>query len=166
NPEPHLAELAHHFLEGLPGGDVDKAVGYATRAGDRANAQLAYEDAATHYERALQALELREQPNERLRCELLVKHGEACWSVGFEAMESLEEAAHLAERLGDSEMFARAALGRSGFGAGLYVMAGDPVQVTLLEKALGALADCDSALRAQVMGRLSALRVFMGNPEG
>src|SRR5262249_46402606 len=25
NPGPHLAELAHHFLEALPGGDVDKA---------------------------------------------------------------------------------------------------------------------------------------------
>jgi tetratricopeptide (TPR) repeat protein len=166
-PEPHLAELAHHFLEGLPGGDVDKAVGYATRAGDRANEQLAYEEAAIHYERALQALELREeQPNERLRCELLLKHGEARWSVAFEAMESLEEAANLAERLGDAETFARAALGRAGFGAGLYVMAGDPVQVALLERALGALDNRDGALRARVMGRLSALRVFMGNPHG
>src|SRR5262249_4761029 len=65
NPEPHLAELAHHFLEALPGGDVAKAVDYATRAGDHANAQLAYEDAALPYHRALQALELEAQPDER-----------------------------------------------------------------------------------------------------
>src|SRR5262249_60432934 len=92
NPEPPLAELAHHFLEGLPGGDPDKAVAYAARAGDRANAQLAYEDAAIHYERALQALELRQPPDERLRCELLLKLGEAWWSVGgFERTEPLEE---------------------------------------------------------------------------
>src|SRR5262249_31381394 len=82
NPGPHLAELAHHFLEALPGGDVDKAVDYATRAGDRANAQLAYEDAAIHYERALQALELQEQLDERQRCERLVKLGEAQWRAG------------------------------------------------------------------------------------
>src|SRR5262249_61356188 len=82
NPEPHLAELAHHFLEALPGGDVAKAIEYATRAGDRANAQLAYEDAAIHYERALQALELAEQPDERRRGELLLKLGEAQWSAG------------------------------------------------------------------------------------
>ena len=32
NPEPHLAELAHHFFQAAPGGDVDKAVGYARSA--------------------------------------------------------------------------------------------------------------------------------------
>src|SRR5262249_61564482 len=118
NPEPHLAELAHHFLEALPGGDVAKAIEYATRAGDRANPQLAYEDAAIHYERALQALELQEQPDERPRCELLLKLGEAQWSAGGfeEPKESLREAALIAERLGDPELFARAALGLAGPG--------------------------------------------------
>jgi tetratricopeptide (TPR) repeat protein len=165
NLEPRLAELAHHFLEALPGGDVEKAVGYAIRAGDRANEQLAYEEAVSHYERALQALELAEQPNDRLRSELLLKHGEAGWSAGFQTMASLEQAAEVAERLGDAEILARAALGRAGFAAGLHVMPGEAVQVALLERALAALGESDSALRAQVMGKLSQLRVFVGATE-
>ena len=34
DPEPHLAELAYHFFEAAPGGDVEKALVYARRAGD------------------------------------------------------------------------------------------------------------------------------------
>src|SRR4029079_11773751 len=78
-PGPHLAELAHHFRSALPGGDVDKAIDYAMRAGDYATEQLAYEEAAIHHERALQALDLRAEPDDRLRAQLLLKHGEACW---------------------------------------------------------------------------------------
>src|SRR3990172_2097993 len=58
NPEPHLAELAYHFSEGAQGGDVEKAIDYAVRAGDRAAALLAHEDSVHQYEMALQALEL------------------------------------------------------------------------------------------------------------
>lgn len=63
NAEPHLAELAHHFGEAAAGGEVEKALDYAQRAGDRARSLLAYEDAARHYELALQALELVEPPD-------------------------------------------------------------------------------------------------------
>jgi DNA-binding SARP family transcriptional activator/tetratricopeptide (TPR) repeat protein len=54
--DPYLGELAFHFLA-AGGGAVDKAVGYSLRAGDRASRQLAYAEAAGHYERALDALE-------------------------------------------------------------------------------------------------------------
>src|SRR5262249_1497052 len=141
NPEPHLAELAHHFLEALPGGDVAKAVDYATRAGDHANAQLAYEDAALHYERALQALELEEQrgkPDEGQRCELLLKLGEAQWSAGGleKPQESTREAATIAERLGDPGLFARAALAATGPVIGTTLFVGDESGGALLERAL------------------------------
>jgi tetratricopeptide (TPR) repeat protein len=166
SPEPHLAELAHHFLEGLPGGDVDKAVAYAARAGDRANAQLAYAEAAILYERALLALELQEPPDERLRCELLVKVGAAQWGAGgFETRRKpLEEAAVLAERLGDADLLARAALMLAGPNVGFHIAIGG--SIAFLERALAALGDRDSALRAQVMGRLAGLRTFVGNPKG
>jgi hypothetical protein len=168
NLEPHLAELAHHFLEALPGGDVGKAVDYATRAGDRANTQLAYEDAAIHYERALQARELEEQPDERPRCELLLKLGEAQWSAGgFERpMESMREAAVIAERLGDAELLAHAALGLAGPGNIMTPILGDESGIALLERALAALDARDSALRARVMGRLASVRLLTGNPQG
>ena len=54
-PGPHLAELAYHSIAG---GDLDKGVGYARRAGDRALALLAYEEAARLYGMALDAHDL------------------------------------------------------------------------------------------------------------
>jgi tetratricopeptide (TPR) repeat protein len=164
DPEPHLSELAHHFLEALPGGDVDKAVDYARRAGDLASQQLAYEEAANHYTRALRSLELREEPAERLRCELLLKLGEACWAAGGygKHFDSMREAAELAERLGAPELLARAALVRAG-GSGFLIMPGDQGDVRLLETALVAQGDRDSALRAELMGQIAGLRVFKGD---
>src|SRR4030042_394602 len=68
HPEPHVAELAHHFFEAAPRGDVAQAIHYARRAGDRAAALLAHAEAAEHYGLALQALELRDKSDDRLRC--------------------------------------------------------------------------------------------------
>jgi tetratricopeptide (TPR) repeat protein len=166
DPESHLAELAHHFLEGVRGGDVEKAIAYARRAGHRATQQLAYEDAAHHYECALQALELREAPDDRLLCELLLELDEVRWSAGARGKpsHSLLKAADLAERLGDPELLARAALGYAGHGAGFAAGVGDARTTPLLRKALAALDEHDSALRAQVMSDLVRLRFFVDDP--
>jgi tetratricopeptide (TPR) repeat protein len=166
DPEPHLAELAHHFLEGVRGGDVEKALDYARRAGHRATQQLAYEDAAHHYERALQALELQEGPDERLHCELLLELGEARWSAGARGTpsDSLQRAAELAERLGAPELLARAALGCAGHGTALIAATGNESAILLLRKALDALDERDSPLRARVMSDLVRLRHFGGDP--
>ena len=48
SPE-HLAALAYHFFQGAPGGDIEKAVATSLRAAENALAQLAFEDAASHY---------------------------------------------------------------------------------------------------------------------
>jgi DNA-binding SARP family transcriptional activator len=77
NPEPHLAELAHHFFLAAPGGEAGKAVEYARRAGDRAVASLAYEEAARLFSLGLEALELDVAPDETTRTELLLWLGEA-----------------------------------------------------------------------------------------
>ena len=55
-PDAHVAELAYHFFEALPGGDVAKAIAYGQQAAERAGSMLAHEQAAEHYVRALQAL--------------------------------------------------------------------------------------------------------------
>src|SRR5262249_49622403 len=153
---------AHHFLEGLRGSDVDKAIDYARRAGRRATHQLAYEDAAHHYARALQALELQEARDERLHCELLLELGEVRWSAGARGKpgDSLQRAAELAERLGAPELLARAALGCAGHGMGLIAATGNERAILLLRKALAALDERGSALRARVMGDLVRLQLF------
>ena len=61
DPEPRLAELAYHFLQAQ---DLEPAIEYAVRAGDRAVELMAYEDGAELYTDALEALETHEPPAE------------------------------------------------------------------------------------------------------
>ena len=58
-PNPPLAELAYHFSQAASAGAVDKAVDYATRAGDRAADGLAHEQATRLFDVALHSLEFR-----------------------------------------------------------------------------------------------------------
>src|SRR5687767_12848966 len=51
--EHHLAELARHFVAAERAGDPDKAINYSVRAGRRSLDQLAYEEAARHFEAAV-----------------------------------------------------------------------------------------------------------------
>jgi DNA-binding SARP family transcriptional activator len=77
DPEPHLAELAHHFFLAGPGGDIDKTIEYTRRAGERAAGLFAYEEAVRYYEMALRALERRPAKNEAEKSELLLALGAA-----------------------------------------------------------------------------------------
>ena len=56
-PNPPLAELAYHFSQAASAGAVEKAIDYATRAGDRAADGLAHEQAARLFDLALHSLE-------------------------------------------------------------------------------------------------------------
>src|SRR2546427_3189316 len=56
--EGSLPQLAYHFCEAASAGDVEKAVDYAKRAAERALQMTAYEEAVSHYERALQVMDL------------------------------------------------------------------------------------------------------------
>jgi DNA-binding winged helix-turn-helix (wHTH) protein/tetratricopeptide (TPR) repeat protein len=152
DPEPHLAELAHHFVQAAPGGAAGSAIEYSVRAAQRATAQLAYEQAVAHYERALAALPFAE-PDERRRCEILIALGAAHWRAaeGERARERYLSAADVARALGEPELMARAAV---GFGVWDQDDIVDEVLVRLLEESLDILGGADSALRARVMGRL------------
>jgi len=159
--EPHLAELAYHFFEAAPGGDVRRAVDYATRAAERATARLAYEEAAGHYDRALQAMELQESTEPTARGAVLLAFGVAQRRAGDfgKARETFLRAADIARALqaaGASHagtMLANAALGFAEEG----VQAGhvDPPAISLLEDACSALGAQDSGLHAHVLCRLA-----------
>jgi tetratricopeptide (TPR) repeat protein len=111
DPEPHLAELAQHFVAAAPIGSRDKALAYERRAGDRAAAQLAFEEAARHYEIALTLVD-----DERGRCELLLAVGDAEARAGDTpaSKDAFREAAELADRAGLPQHLARAAIGYGG----------------------------------------------------
>jgi DNA-binding SARP family transcriptional activator len=155
--EPHLAELAHHFFESIPGGDGQKAVDYARRAGSRAVALLAYEEAVRLCEMALQALGPDTGQSPRLRCELLLALGDAQGRAGDgpRAKSTFLRAAELARSAGLSELLARAAAGYGGRFLWTHALT-DERLVPLLEEGLSALGEADSVLRVQLLSRLGA----------
>jgi tetratricopeptide (TPR) repeat protein len=164
--DPHLAELAYHFFQAAPGGDAEKAIHYAVRAAERATGLLAYEDAVGHYERALQALELKEQAKEGNRCELFLALGEAQTKAGDteKARENFQVAAELARKEDDPEQLARAVLGIGAGPTGITFGRVDDFHVGLLKEALGALGKGDSALRARLLAQLSLALYY--SPQG
>jgi predicted ATPase/class 3 adenylate cyclase len=156
DPEPYLAELAHHFFLAGAGGDIEKTIEYTRRAGERAVALLAYEEAVRHYEMALRASERDEPKDDREMCELYLALGDAHAKAGSmqEAKEAFVAAAELARRARLPEQLARAALGYGG----RFVWSrafGDTRLVPLLEEALAGLPEKDSEVRVLLLARLA-----------
>jgi DNA-binding SARP family transcriptional activator len=151
NPDPHLAELAHHFALAVPAVPAETAVEYARRAGDRALAQLAYEEAARLYELALML-----SVDDVRRCDLLLRLGDALARAGDtpSSKRHFAEAAQLAEKRDLAEQLAHAAL---GYGGRIVweVSRDDDRLIPLLERALEKLPTHDSPLRVRLLARLA-----------
>jgi tetratricopeptide (TPR) repeat protein len=153
--DPPLGELAHHFLRADPPRGAD----YAERAGRRSLEQLAYEDAATHFARALEALH---EPDDERRTRLWLALGEARLRAGdaAEAATAFEAAAALARHNGRPDLLAETALAFGSGLSGFEVRLLDRAQIDLLEEALRSLDAGDSSLRAWTMARLSIALTF------
>jgi class 3 adenylate cyclase/tetratricopeptide (TPR) repeat protein len=164
DPDPPVAELAHHFIVAAPAGEADKAIAYAERAARRASDQLAHEEAATHYERALEVLDFAPGSDPTRRLALLLELGEAQRRAGrfIAGRESFEAAAAAARELGDSESLARAALGMSALSE---VGRLDETIVEVIEESLAALGNEDSVTRVELLGGLSQELVWR-DPQG
>src|SRR6059036_256184 len=170
DPTPHLATLAHHFLEAVPAAGAEKAITYGTRAARHAEASLAYEDAAVLFERVLEVLAEANPADARERCELLLARGGVQWKAGDGpgARETFREAADIARRIGDAPLLARSALGFAGEGSRLlWVRSGilDQPRIELLEEALHRLGDGDPGLRARLLARLAINLYWAPEPE-
>ncbi len=151
--EAHLPELAHHFLSAAPRGDLAKAVDYAERAAQRALDNLAYEQAAELFTRALEALEMLAPDIER-RASLLLGLGSAESRSGRpSARATFESAVAAARAIGADDILARAALGSSPFALTPgYV---DEGHVALLVEGLERVGREDSPLRVRLLGSLA-----------
>lgn len=155
-----LSEIAHHLALAAPLGDPQRTIDYLERAGDRAAAMLAYEEAVRHFGRALQLLGTDPEGEPGRRCDLLLRLGDAQWRAGDvkAAQSSFEDATQLARRLGDGELLARAALGYVTALGGFLFYARFEVGATgagLLADALAVLPDDDSPLRVSLLSRLA-----------
>jgi tetratricopeptide (TPR) repeat protein len=157
--EVHVAELARHFAEVAGAGEAAKALEYARGAGERAMGMYAYEEAAAQYQRALHACKFAD-PDEAVRCELLLRLGDAQARAGDypDAKETYLQAAQLSRRLASPERLARAAL---GFGEPQAERGRvDQRLVVLLQEALDSLSPRDGSLRVRLLARLSAELTF------
>jgi DNA-binding CsgD family transcriptional regulator len=147
-----LPELARHFLAA---GDADKAIEYARRAGERAEALLAFEDAVELFQTALEGTEQRPQPDDAGRCRLLLLLGEALRKANDfpRALETLRQAADLATTLNLPEISARAAMAYE-HAAWRHEKGTEPPPRHLLERALRQVADSEPVLAAEVTAAL------------
>src|SRR3972149_6698594 len=113
---------------------------------------------------ALLALEARDQPDEAQRCELPLALGDAQWKVGdtSKARETFLQAADIARTHEYAERLTRAAL---GYGQLFVAGTVDESLNTLLEEALRALGEDESALRARALARLALWLYFSDSRE-
>ncbi len=120
-----VEELAYHFEAAIPvGGDVEKAVGYAMRAGELARSKCAWDEAEAHWRRALHLMEQgRADPEEEAG--LVERLADLLFSTGGDyraAVTYLERALRVREELGQVE---RAAQIHSRLGVALSTHIGE-----------------------------------------
>lgn len=159
NPDAYLAELAYHWLAATPEvgvatEDAAKAADYSEKAGRKAMAALAYEEAIQHFGGAIRAISLA--GDQARRCELAISLGEAQRCAGDPAYrETLLAAGQLAMELGDAERCARAALTNE---RGIFSRYGqvDLERAKALENALRLVGSEDSAMRARLLASLAS----------
>jgi class 3 adenylate cyclase/DNA-binding CsgD family transcriptional regulator len=160
--DPFLPELARHFQAAGNDADSDRAIDYATRAGRRADALLAFEDAVQFFQTALEAIDQRTEPDVVARCRLLLLLGEAQRkSNDFpSALSTLAETAKAAGKLGLSDILGQAALAyeRTSWRSGLF--SPDPLPGQLLEEALREIPETKPALRARLSGALGRALLY------
>lgn len=159
--DPPLAEIAQHLMHGAPVVADPRAVDYAERAGRLAADQLAYEDAAIQYSRALEALDAIGGDEDR-RAALLLALGDARMRAADVdgARRAFGTAAEIARRRDRPQVLARAALGLASGLDGFEVRLVDRAQIDLLEEALDVLGPEDGPVRARLLALLSVALTF------
>lgn len=155
--DDYLPALAHHWGKAsAPVTDTTRAVEYARRAGDRALAQLANNEAANYYVSGLDLLDAAGAGCADLRrVELLIGLGEAQRRIPDPAYrDTLLNAARLARELGDAHALARAALANTLGHMWTGVLQVDEDRVEMLEAAIAAIGEDDRRIRARLLATL------------
>lgn len=170
-PDVEPSIVSHHYFRA---GDGPNAVAFAQRAAASALRRMAFEEAASQYERALQALALGPprdgadhddaRDTHRLRCDLCLGLAEARWRIGdaAAARSAFAEALDAADQAADPERYATAALGHAGPPEAAEF---DIALAAPLRRALEVLPPDPSPLRLRVEGRLSDILFNTGRTE-
>ncbi|HWX09902.1 MAG TPA: AAA family ATPase [Gaiellaceae bacterium] len=154
-----LADLAYHFTEAAPFGSAERGSDYNVLAARAASAALAFDEAATQLQTALE-LGI-DDPAER--AEIFLELGEASHRGGkaVDALRAFRAAADIARESHDAQLLSRAAIGfeNACWRPGMT----DQGAVELLEAAAAALGDENSELRVGLLAGLSRVLDFQGN---
>ena len=151
SPGSRLADLAHHFAAAASLEDSDRALRYNVQAGEAALAALAFDQAAAHFQTALEV----GPASAEARAEIWLQLGEASYEAGeaVRALDAFSQAAEFATARGDAELLARAAVGFEQACSAPVIT--DRGAVELLERAAAALGDGDTELRVGVLAGLA-----------
>lgn len=164
DPGDRIAELARQWGLATQAADSAKAIDYARRAGERALARLAPDDALRWFSQAIELLDSQPEADEGVRCELLIGIGMAQKDLGDPAFrEMLLQAAAIARQLGDAQRLVRPTLENT---RGWFASAGqvDAERVRGLEAAIDAV-EPTSPDRSVLLAILAAELTFSGDAE-
>ncbi|HWV86705.1 MAG TPA: AAA family ATPase [Capillimicrobium sp.] len=167
-PDERAAERAHHWALTGVAADRPRAVDACLRAGRGALHDLAPAEALRWFRRGLDLLDGGRAvcDDGALRCDLLTGAGEAQRHAGdLDFRETLLHACALADRLGDADRLARAALANSrGHPSTMGFV--DDERVAALRRALELDGGSQPARRARLLALLAMELVWDGDPDG
>lgn len=154
--ESRLTELAWHFSEAAALGEVDRAIAFGRRAGDAARDDLAFEEAAGAYERALEVLELREGTDPQLQAELLLAAGDSLHAITDpRGRELLLAAEQLGRSVDDVSILAEVLVSLSRNVFNRSDVSPDQHEIALGDFVLERESSLDPGLLARVLSALS-----------
>lgn len=156
---PHLATLAFHFLRGVAAGKATDAYEYSRRAGDDAMASFSFEQAARHYQQALDLIpQVGASEDDHLDLTLSLGRAQLRAAQPDHGFATLEEAAQLARSLARWRHLALIALEQA---PDLTPLTWQPQRIALIEEALEAVGDRDPSLRARLLARYAIYGYYL-----
>ncbi len=147
-----MSALAHHHYHGMAVGDPERTLTYSLRAAELAQDALAFEQAAVHYERAIQSLDQQDTIDPEHRLRVLLALGDAHRAAGERAGRRMAylQAQQTAKALDRPADFARAAIGLCDLSE--WAIRDQEAEAAVVE-AIDWLGDAEPVLRAQLTTR-------------
>jgi class 3 adenylate cyclase/tetratricopeptide (TPR) repeat protein len=157
--EAQTAVVAHHFVAGATAGCRGEAIAWSERAGARAMEQFAFEEAVTHFHRAIELLEWDDPPDRAARARLLLAEQDARGAVGDAsgAKTAAARAIEDARAVGSAELLVEAAISRVWW----IGTVNEPETAQLLEDTLAVVDEHDLSRRAALLGALAFHRAVI-----
>jgi class 3 adenylate cyclase/tetratricopeptide (TPR) repeat protein len=159
DPTASPASAAVHWLAAGDLAEIPAVRASCVLAAEEALRHRAPDEAVKWFAHALDT-----NPSEADRCRLMVKLGDAQRLAGDAAHhETLLTAGALAQKIGNADLLAEAALANSRWFAS-SVGSGDPAELALLEAALEATGQEPSSTRARLLATLSGELLYSDRP--